>query len=97
MFDHTIMLYYEQVPLIESWALTFATNRKDLLTPSLANMNKWGNIKTHLSTFNATTTDVNDHFYLAHDYRQNDAVAQTASGDKTPLAGILLVIGAEDI
>jgi S-adenosylmethionine/arginine decarboxylase-like enzyme len=104
MFDHTLMLYYEQVPVIESWALTFATNRKDLLTPNPENMNKWGNIKTHLSTFNATTTDVNDHFYLAHDYQQNDARAQgrcevgrAGNSVKTPLAGILLVVDAEEI
>ncbi|KAG7349592.1 spermidine synthase [Nitzschia inconspicua] len=104
MFDHTLMLYYEQVPIIESWALTFATNRKDLLTPDPDTMNKWHDIKTHLSNFQATSTDVNEHFLLAHDYRQNDARAQgrcevgaSASGDNTPLAGLLVIIDAEDI
>jgi spermidine synthase/S-adenosylmethionine/arginine decarboxylase-like enzyme len=104
MFDHTLMLYYEQVPLIESWALTFATNRKDLLTPNPETMAKWKNVKTILPTFQPTATDVNDHFLLAHDYRQNDAMAAgqcesgpVANGDNTTLAGLLMIIDAEQV
>jgi hypothetical protein len=103
-FDNTLLLYYEKVPIIESWALTIGTNRKDLLTPDLATIRKWQDVKTHLSYVKAAASDIDDHFRMAHDYKHNDArvdgkceAAPAASSGDSPLAGILMILEAEEL
>ncbi|KAL3920280.1 MAG: hypothetical protein SGILL_003342 [Bacillariaceae sp.] len=103
-FDNTLLLYYEKVPIIESWALSIGTNRKDLLSPDPATITKWQDVKTHLSYVEAAAADIDDHFRMAHDYYRSDARAQgrceaapDASSGDSPLGGILMIVEAEDV
>ena len=108
IFDSTMLVYFEGVPLIHSWGLSFASNRKDFLTRDPATMQKWHNIKTVRDDFSANPLGLDDHFKFVHDYQKNDARAQgkceLSSVDKPssnaergePLAGILLILEAEN-
>ena len=72
MFDTTMLVYFEHVPLIQSWALSIGTNRHDLLNPNPVTMNKWRDIDTVYERFDAGTQNLDDHFIMVHDYHRND-------------------------
>jgi len=111
IFDQTMLIYFENVPMINSWALSIGSNRKEsLLHPNTTTMNKWDTISTVYENFSASPENINDHFKFVHDYQKNDARAQgqcdlgekvTSDDDKyeketqQSLAGILLILEAE--
>ena len=109
LFDHTMLLYYENMPLIYSWAMSIGSNR-NLLHLNETAMDKWKDIPTVLEGFNASPENLDDHFKLVHEYTRNDARSQgkcdmptetsssaamedTAGEDS---AGILFIMEAEN-
>uniref|UniRef100_A0A7S1G0Z9 PABS domain-containing protein n=1 Tax=Corethron hystrix TaxID=216773 RepID=A0A7S1G0Z9_9STRA len=103
-FDQTMLIYYEHVPIIESWALAIGSNRMDLLQPNATSMKKWGSVKTVLEHYSASPDDFNDHFKFVHDYQVNDArtdgkckkTRSVTEAHENPLAGILFILEAEN-
>mmetsp|Transcript_32049 Transcript_32049/g.73726 ORF Transcript_32049/g.73726 Transcript_32049/m.73726 type:complete len:1237 (-) Transcript_32049:124-3834(-) len=111
LFDNTLLIYYEHVPIVKSWALSIGSNRKDLLQPNVTSMSKWKNIKTVWEGFKPTAENFDDHFKYAHDYSINDARDQGVCPESSDegedeneseddevnswSAGILLIIEAE--
>uniref|UniRef100_A0A7S1BKL3 Uncharacterized protein n=1 Tax=Corethron hystrix TaxID=216773 RepID=A0A7S1BKL3_9STRA len=73
LFDRTMLIYYEHVPIVKSWALSIGSNRMDLLQPNITSMKKWDKIKTVWDGFNPTPKDFDDHFKYVHDYQINNA------------------------
>mmetsp|Transcript_33019 Transcript_33019/g.76081 ORF Transcript_33019/g.76081 Transcript_33019/m.76081 type:complete len:672 (-) Transcript_33019:102-2117(-) len=105
LFDRTMLLHYEHVPIIMSWALSIGTNRMDLLQPNVTSMKKWDKIKTVWEEYTSSPDNFDDHFKYVHDYKRNNARAEgicaskqnkSEGTDEEPLAGVLLILEAEN-
>ena len=109
-FDQTMLLYFESVPMIQSWAIAIGTNRPDSLL-SLSNNNSKKNNTAPITTvwddFHASLQTDNDEqfFQFVHSYNRTKkntkdsstkAEAAVEENNSLPPAGILLILEAEN-
>eukprot|EP00978_Attheya_sp_CCMP212_P006077 scaffold13679_cov54-Attheya_sp.AAC.1 len=101
IFDHTITVYEDHVPMVCKQDFTMASNKIDFLKPNFELMRKY---KPETYVYKPLD-DINTHYRIFRDYSKTDARAQGKCGkldekmydsDEQRRAGIVLIVEAEN-
>jgi len=101
LFDHTVTLYEDHIPMVCKQDFTMGSNRIDFLSPNFELTKKY---KPETYVYKPLE-DINTHYRILKDYSKNDARAQgncekldanIYDSDEQRRAGIVMIVEAED-
>jgi len=101
LFDHTVTLYEDHIPMVCKQDFTMGSNRIDFLSPNFELTKKY---KPETYVYKPLE-DINTHYRILKDYSKNDARAQgncekldanIYDSDEQRRAGIVLIVEAEN-